>query len=89
MSCVINLGYRGITTSDNRQNILNRLILNKEAKQPFFLLAASRQRQIFFDPCVYEMFAKVPLLFISLGAIQYFSQSNDQVSHCSIALFVH
>lgn len=28
-------------------------------------------------------------IFISLGVIQYLSESNDQVSHCSIVLFGH
>lgn len=35
------------------------------------------------------MFTKVPIFLINLGGIQYFSESNDQVSHCNIALFVH
>lgn len=35
------------------------------------------------------MFTKMFTLFNNLLGIQYFSESNDQISHCSIVLFVH
>lgn len=32
---------------------------------------------------------KCNITFLTFGEIQYFSKSNDQVSHCSIAVFNH